>query len=356
MPIVVLLFFLKNLPKNGIATEIYSLLNNEEIRPSANIVVSKCSAYDYLNNSIPNIEKMTVKYYDTFSITSRFTGYITNITIGDFYNNLSSPDSDGTAILGGLNATARKENESTSSESNGSSEGGSSGNSSSSSSGGSSESSDSGGSETINSQESSLEDTDVITSPEELTAGTSSVMGNRGTENIGIAVFKDDKLCGELTATETICHLLIGNNLDSCIITIDDPIVENEKMELQLIPSKKSKISVNIKDDKIYTFINLSLDADILTLQEDVNYENSEVLDKISLSAEEYLKSEINDYLKKVSTEYETDIDHFCLKALGFFATNSEWKDFNWKEKFKNAEFDVQVDVNTISSLLVTKT
>ncbi len=351
-----LLFFLKNLQKNGISTEIYSLINNEEIRPSANIVISKCSAYDYLNNSIPNIEKMTVKYYDTFSITSRFTGYITNITIGDFYNNFSSPDSDSTAILGGLNATARKENESSESSLNGSSESDSSSGSSSSSGSGSGGSSDSGGSETINSQESSLEDTNVITNPEELTAGTSSVMGNRGTENIGIAVFKEDKLCGELTATESICHLLIGNAIDSCIITIDSPLIENKKMELQLIPSKKSKISVDIKDNKIYASVNIKLDADILTLEDGINYEETETLNKVSIAAEEYLKSEFNDYLNKISKEYETDIDHFCVKALSHFVTNSEWESFNWKEKFKNAEFDVHIDVNTISSLLVTKT
>ena len=33
-----------------------------------------------------------------------------------------------------------------------------------------------------------------------------------------------------------------------------------------------------------------------------------------------------------------------------------EWRDYNWEEKFKNAEFDVSVDVNVISSLLITKT
>ena len=338
-----LLFSLKNLQKNGISTEIYSLINNEEIRPSTNIVVSKCSAYDYLNNSIPNIEKMTVKYYDTFSITSRFTGYITNITIGDFYNNFSSPDSASTAILGGLNATARKESENSKSSSN-------------SSSSQSNSSSDSKGSETINSQEASLESSEIVTNPEELMAGTSSVMGNRGTENIGIAIFKDDKLCGELTATESICHLLIGNNIDSCIITIDSPIAENEKMELQLVPSKKSKISTNVINDKVYVSINISLDADILTLQNDVNYEDIEVLNNISSNTCDYLYNQFKSYLNKVSKEYETDIDHFYLKALSHFSTNTEWEEFNWNEKFKNTDFDINIDINSISSLLVTKT
>ena len=96
---------------NGISTEIYSLINNKEVRPTANLIISTCSAYDYLNHSNPNLEKLTTQYYETFSITDRFTGYFSNITIGDFYDTLSADYYDSTAILGGLNATARKNQE-----------------------------------------------------------------------------------------------------------------------------------------------------------------------------------------------------------------------------------------------------
>ena len=84
------LLFQKNLLSNGIASEIYSLINNEDVRPTANLVISKSTAYEYLNNSKPNLEKLTTQYYETFAITGRFTGYFSNITIGDFYNSLPS--------------------------------------------------------------------------------------------------------------------------------------------------------------------------------------------------------------------------------------------------------------------------
>ena len=299
--------FSEELAKNGIGTQIYSLINNEEVRPSTNIVVSKCSAYDYLDNVKPNIEKLTVQYFDTFSITSRLTGYISNLTIGEFYNNLSSEIKACTAILGGLNATARTES-------------------------------------------------DVITNPEDLTAGSSSVEGNRGSENIGLAVFNGDKLCGELTATEAISHSLIKNKVDSCIISIDNPFNNSNKVELQLYPTKKSKISVDINNNIPHISIELKLDADILTLDENIDYEQENVLETFSNATKQYLEKEIYDYLNKVSKEYSTDIDNFGNKALAYFATSSEWKDFDWSEKFKNAEFDVNVDVTVISSLLITKT
>lgn len=326
------------------------------MRPSTNIVVSKCSAYDYINNSVPNLEKMTIKYYETFSITSRFTGYISNITIGQFYNFLSTTASNPTAILGGLNSTTREEmskenSESSSSGGNNSSSGNSGGNS-----GGGSGGNSSSGSSTTNSDQSSSSSPDAIINPEDLTAGASSVAGNRGTENIGIAVFKRDRLCGELTAVETICHLLLVNDIDSCIISIDNPISEDTKMELQLVPSKKTKINVDIKDDAPRISINLSVDADIMTLENNVNYQSTETLEKVSTAAKEYMKKQFDNYLNKVCKEYGVDIDDLYTQALSHFATIPEWESFNWSEKIQNAEFDVNIDVNVISSLLITET
>lgn len=344
--------FSKEFAQDGISSEIYSLINNEEVRPSTNLVLSTCDAYDYLKNSNPNLERLTTKYYETFSITDRFTGYISNITIGNFYNTLASKDEEATAILGGLNSAARSENSKSSSNSNKSDS--SDTEKLSSESSGSSNSSNNSSNESSN--QSSQEQESSIINPEDLTAGTSSASGKRGTENIGLAVFENDKFRGELTATETICHLLINNDLDSCIISIDNPIVESEKMELQLFPSKKTKITINIIDGIPHISIKLYLNADVMTLEQDIDYENSETLEKISSAARNYLINELNKYLNKISKEYNCDIDKFYSKAIGHFATIPEWENFNWKEKFKNAVFNIDLDFNVTSSLLVTKT
>lgn len=316
--------FSEEFAKNGISTEIYSLINNEEIRPTSNLLISTCSAYDYLNNSYPNLEKLSTQYYKTFTITDRFTGYFSSITIGDFFNSLSADYYDCTAILGGLNATARKSTEKDSSSNN----------------------------EVAQTQ-------NIITNPENLTAGTSSIIGNRGTENLGIAVFKDDKLCGKLSVIESICHSLINNTVDSCIISIDNPLIkleEPEKMEIQLFPSKDTKIEVLIKNNKPYISIKVSLEADIMTLAPNINYDTNEALSIVSEASKQFLEEQFYKYLNKVCTEYNTDIDQFSTKIAAHFATISDFKNFNWIEKYKDSEFDVNVDINVISSLLLNKT
>lgn len=342
--------FSEEIAKEGISSEIYSLINNEEIRSSANIVVTNCKAYDYINNSKPNLENLTSKYFDTFDITSKLTGYFSNITLGDFFNNLSESNSDPIAVLGGLNSTARSEENKSSSNSSGES-------SSSSNSG----NSDNINGETSNSNSSSQdveeqEKQDIETNQNNLVAGKSSIVGGRGTEDLGIAIFSGDKYIGELTVWESICHSLITNSINTCIISVEDPLVENKQLEIQLSPNKKSKITSNIENGDININIELNLIANILSLNSNINYEDTDTINKISTATQNRLNDELNKYFDKTARKYNVDIDKYYLSILKYFPYQKNFDDFNYKEKLKNANFNCNTHVNIISSLLITKT
>ena len=342
--------FSEEIAKEGISSEIYSLINNEEIRSSANIVVTNCKAYDYINNSKPNLENLTSKYFDTFDITSKLTGYFSNITLGDFFNNLSESNSDPIAVLGGLNSTARSEENTSSSnsseESSSSSNSGNSGNINGEASNSNSSSQD------VEEQEKQ----DIETNQNNLVAGKSSIVGGRGTEDLGIAIFSGDKYIGELTVWESICHSLITNSIDTCIISVEDPLVENKQLEIQLSHNKKSKITSNIENGDININIELNLIANILSLNSNINYEDTDTINKISTATQNRLNDELNKYFDKIARKYNVDIDKYYLSILKYFPYQKNFDDFNYKEKLKNANFNCNTHVNIISSLLITKT
>ena len=342
--------FSEEIAKEGISSEIYSLINNEEIRSSANIVVANCKAYDYINNSKPNLENLTSKYFDTFDITSKLTGYFSNITLGDFFNNLSESNSDPIAVLGGLNSTARSEEDKSSSNS---SEESSSSSSSSDSADTNSEASNSNSSsQDVESQENQ----EIETNQNNLVAGKSSIVGGRGTENLGLAIFSGDKYIGELTVWESICHSLITNSIDTCIISVEDPLVENKQLEIQLSPNKKSKITSNIENGAININIELNLIANIISLNSNINYEDTDTINKISTATQNRLNDELNKYFDKTARKYNVDIDKYYLSILKYFPYQKNFDNFNYKEKLKNANFNCNTHVNIISSLLITKT
>lgn len=342
--------FSEEIAKEGISSEIYSLINNEEIRSSANIVVTNCKAYDYINNSKPNLENLTSKYFDTFDITSKLTGYFSNITLGDFFNNLSESNSDPIAVLGGLNSTARSEENTSSSnsseESSSSSNSGNSGNINGEASNSNSSSQD------VEEQEKQ----DIETNQNNLVAGKSSIVGGRGTEDLGIAIFSGDKYIGELTVWESICHSLITNSIDTCIISVEDPLVENKQLEIQLSPNKKSKITSNIENGAININIELNLIANIISLNSNINYEDTDTINKISTATQNRLNDELNKYFDKTARKYNVDIDKYYLSILKYFPYQKNFDDFNYKEKLKHANFNCNTHVNIISSLLITKT
>ena len=114
-----------------------------------------------LKNSSSSLDKILTKYYDIFPSSSKYTGYISNITIGEFYDSIINNDSGNITILGGINKKSVDE---------------------------------------IN--------------PNKIIAGNSSIEGDRGTENIGLAVFNKDKYIGNLTAQESLYFSIIQNNVN----------------------------------------------------------------------------------------------------------------------------------------------
>lgn len=379
--------FSEELAKLGIMSEITELISNIQVRPSINIVISKTQANDYIKNSTSSLEKILTKYYDIFPNSSEYTGYTSNITIGDFYNSLINSDSGSIAILGGVNeASASSDNESSeqnqgqaqnssSEQGQNSSQDSSSGSNQGNSQGSSSESnqsesenssSETNQNETQNSSSESSQNESQNTTSEEtqsnsdassskgtnsdssfdIIAGESSIVGERGTENIGIAVFKEDKLIGNLTAIETLCHSIIKDEVDSFFISIEDPNDSNSFIDISLLEDTYSKISVEIDGDTPVINVDVFLEGRILSVLTDVDYSDTVMLDSISDATNIYLEEHFLEYLNKTSTEFNCDIDNFFDYAKKHFLTVQDWENFNWSSKYGSARFNVNIEAN----------
>lgn len=314
--------FGETLASKSITAEITELMNNIQIRPSANIIISKGQAIDYIKNSTSSLEKVLTKYYDIFPNSSEYTGYTSNITIGKFYNNLINIHSGNVAILGGINKSSSEESQSSSQDS----------------------SSDSS---------SELQPDSDSVSPAEMVGDNSSITGERGTENVGLAVFNQGKYIGDLTALETLCHSLLINEVDSFLLTIEDSDIAESYIDISFFENTSNEISVDVSKDVPTITIVLNLKGRIVAIKDDdIKTSKNIDLDKVSASANEYLKKTMLDYLNKTSTEYQCDIDNFYDFAKQRFLTIQDWEDFNWSTKYTQANFNVTINSNIFSSLL----
>ena len=155
--------FSEEIAKNGISNFIYTLMNDDQVRPTSNIIVSTCSANEYIKNSIPSLETSITRYYDIFPSSGKYTGYVSDATIGKFYNALVCNACEPNTILGGVTSSTQTGSQST------------------------------------------------VPDDSNIKSGASPISGLRSTENIGIGVFKHDKLVGELDAIETVCFHILQN-------------------------------------------------------------------------------------------------------------------------------------------------
>ena len=291
--------FSQELAQIGIESEITELMNNIQIRPTANLIISKCSASEYIENSTSTLEKVLTKYYDIFPNSSEYTGYTSNIIIGDFYEYLIDENFGNLAILGGLNESS---------------------------------------------------DEDGSYSPISIVAGNSSIEGERGTENIGLAVFNQDQYIGELTAMETLCHTLISGEVDSFLLTIDNEEIYREYIELTLFQDSSPEICIEISDNIPTININLNLTGRIVGTKSTDNLEID--LNDVSDAVNETLKSYILDYLDKTQNVFKCDLDYFGNYAKCKFLTTEEWNDFNWSEKYLESVFNITINSDISYSLL----
>ena len=173
-------------------------------------------------------------------------------------------------------------------------------------------------------------------------------------ENIGLAVFKNDILVGELNAEESILHMMVSNKLKSCTISIPNPIGDSESINLSIKLAHNTKNSVSLVNGTPFISSVVKINAKIESATQKSSYGNSSYYSKeniqlIEESCNQYLKKALNDYLYKTAKEYNCDIDGFGKYAVKYFPTIKDWQDYNWLDNFQNSTFNVNVET-TIKS------
>lgn len=181
--------------QNGISEYVNNFINNVEVRPNCNIIISKCSASDFLENVKPTFESIQTNYYESISKSVEYTGYTDDLCLSDFYTQLLSTTGNPSALLGGISAGKNSKKISTSSN---------------------------------------------------YKAEETSIEGENNSEIMGTAVFRNDKLVGELDNVETLCHLIITNKLGNATITLPNPMNHNSYISFSIHLNKQTKNQVEL--------------------------------------------------------------------------------------------------------------
>lgn len=175
------------------------------------------------------------------------------------------------------------------------------------------------------------------------------IQSSNNTEKMGLAVFKYDKLVGELTGLETICHMIVSNELKSCTISIPNPLGDSETINLIIKLNNNCKNGVDIVNGTPHISSKIKINAKITSTTKEstddsTNYYKKENTELIESACNEYLEKNIINYLYKTSKNYQSDIDGFGKYAVKYFYTLQDWEEYNWLENYHNSIFNVEVE------------
>lgn len=333
--------FSEEIASQGIGEYLYTLINHVEIRPTCNVIISKCNAKYFLNNSSPMLDQLSSKYYEIASTSERVTGYTYNITLLDFFSDFADSFTECFATLGSVND-------------GGISSSGSNNNSSNSSSSGSNNDSGNNSSNRNNSDQSSSSLSSEGTD-DSYVASETPIDSQKNIENLGLAVFKGDKLVGELNGIECIAHLILTNELDNAVISVPSPFESTNYIDLYLTNSK-CKTKVYLTNGTPYIKPSIDLSARIISMSDDYKNLTEENIELIEEYAKYYVERFIYDYLYKTAKVFKSDITAFGKYAVSNFATIDEWNEYNWLDNYQNSFFNVDINVDIVSRYLLIDT
>lgn len=302
--------FSEDFAVSGIADEVSTLVNNVEIRPDCSIAICKSSAEDFLEMNKPVLINLTARYYEVVVTSGDYTGFSRNITLSEFYNCLQDSSIEPTAILSGINFPATSSIPAYS---------------------------------------------NYVDIDSSYTADEVSISNKNNMQICGLAVFKDGALVGEMTAMDSICHLIVTGKLQNAIINIPDPYDMSEIINLSIVQVEKPDIQVELVNGAPYIYCDLELNSNIVSLSSDSDYATPEKLQTITDYANSYLETHITDYLYKTAKDFQSDVVGFGKYALPKFTTIQEWNEFNWRDNYVNSFFEANVDMTIVNSSLIQK-
>lgn len=171
----------------------------------------------------------------------------------------------------------------------------------------------------------------------------------------GTAIFNRDKLQGFINGDETkTLSFIIDEVKGGVIVAKVGPKAIEDRISLEISESK-TKIKPVYKDNKLSIEVNINTSVFIDEHASKENYNDEEGLEKLKKIAEKQLKDEIESLIKKVQTEFGSDIFGF-----GYFVYKNipkVWKqqEDKWDEVFKNLEVKVEPKIEILHTSLLSK-
>lgn len=290
-----LLVFSKELAEQGLEPHVTSLMRFPEFRRNNFMAISQGSSRELVEHIKPIMEANPAEYVEKLITSQEYVGFTPFGQLHHFYSDIKSVSIQATAPL-----VALKEREGKRSG-----------------------------------LPAGVEESAYL-------AGQLPRKGGGDVEQIGTAVFKGDRLVGELTGEETVILNMLKGQFKQSQLAFPDPADPDRFVTIRLLGERKPQLNVVMgKDGVPDVSARVSLEAEITGIQSGVTYERPDKIPVLEMEINRILEEKAAELIRKSQEEFGADIFGFGFKARRLAATWHQWLEMKWLELYPQARVTV---------------
>lgn len=273
-----------------------SVLRDRQVRRDTFLIISKESAADFIRNNKPPMETRPHKFYQFMSKRWLEAGMVPVSIVRKFIQSTESGEVLYLAIYGT--------------------------------------------NEKVEEKEKKYEDNYI--------AGEVDKEGGNVVQLIGSAVFKDGKMIGYLNGEETRIALLLREEttIDTLFVTYPDPLNENYLITARIIKTTGAQIDMNLEGEVPVIKVKVPIELSVISIPSKIDYiTDKNNRDLLKSHIQDRLKQNAENLIKKTQEEFGLSAFDWYLSVRKQFSTIEEYKEYNWRERYPDAEVSVDYEI-----------
>lgn len=176
-------------------------------------------------------------------------------------------------------------------------------------------------------------------------AGEIPRSGGNQTELMGAALFRGDKLVGEINGDQMTALMMLRNTFDQAYISVQDPLMPEQMTSLNLHQHREPRIKIDVSSPIPHISVKVFLEGGVIGIQGHSSYEDPRYRPLLEAAAAERIRNDIVELLQKTQ-QLGVDSAWFGRKAKIHFLTEKAWDEYKWKEVYPQASIDLTVQVD----------
>ncbi|MBT2694903.1 Ger(x)C family spore germination protein [Bacillus sp. ISL-55] len=277
---------------------IYSSTKDREIKRSAQLIVSRENAADFIKNNKPKIETRPHKFLELMIERGQETGMIPQADLNGFFR-VTESDAD---LYLAIYATTEK-----------------------------------------------LGKDEPKTSDDDLLAGEIQVEGTtNNAQFLGSAVFKEGQMIGRITGEETRISSLLDNTwtTEDILTALKDPFDERYKLSIRIAQRRENKYKLIPAKGRPTIEIEVPLFIEVYSDPSMINYaKNREKVKELRKSLTAAIEKNFTEFISYTQQELRGDTFDLSIPMRKEFATLSEFREFDWMKTYPDAKVKVNVSI-----------